>query len=683
MPSAQVEQLFNTAIQRHRGGQLAEAAGLYRQVIAAEPRHAEALHLLGVILRRQGNSAAAIDLIRRALAIDPACENAWFNLGNALREAGQLDQAIEAFKSAIAHRQNVHQAYHNLALVLKTQGRIEESAAALGKAEALRTAIDAFNLGNQFGRQGRFAQAAAAYQQAISIHPQFAEAHCNLGNALLEAGQLEPAIAAYRQAIALDPNVPEAHHNLAKAHYDLGQLDESIAGNQRAMALRPGYTGAIRNLANSFFEAGRLDEALATCRSVEEKPELHSDLIYKMHFHPSVSRQAIDEELARWNQRYAQPLAGLIQPHANDRSPDRRLRIGYVSPDFRQHVVGMNLLPLFSRHDHSAFEIFCYAQVARPDAQTRWFEQHADVWRDCARLSDEQLADQIRADRIDVLVDLALHTPENRLLCFARKPAPVQVSFAGYPGRTGVSAIAYRLSDPYLDPSDSDKGGGTILHLPASFWCHDPGVDVPVNDLPTTTNGYFTFGCLNNFCKINPAVLDLWASVMRQVEHSRLILLAKQGGHRQAAMEHLEQLGIAADRIEFVSYLPRREYLSQYHRIDIGLDTFPYNGHTTSLDSLWMGVPMVTLVGKTAVARAGWSQLSNLGLTELAADSREQFVTIATKLAGDTAALATLRASLRRRMEQSPLMDSASFAVGIENAYRQMWQRWCAASQSK
>ena len=281
----------------------------------------------------------------------------------------------------------------------------------------------------------------------------------------------------------------------------------------------------------------------------------------------------------------------------------------------------------------------------------------------------------------------------------ANRP-PVQVTFAGYPGSTGLSAIDYRLSDPYLDPFDAAQGrpldsvpGGPpgmdesvysekTIRLPHSFWCYEPADesrDIPVNPLPALKTGVVTFGCLNNFCKINDDLLDLWAKVLRQVDKSRLLLLAPPGSHRQRVVDRLSRNGIDPGRIEFVSHQPRRNYLELYHRIDLGLDSFPYNGHTTSLDSFWMGVPVVTLVGQTAVSRAGWSQLSNLGLRELAARTPEQFVQIAADLARDLPRLGELRATLRRRMEASPLMDAASFVMGIEEAYRRMWRTWCGS----
>jgi predicted O-linked N-acetylglucosamine transferase (SPINDLY family) len=402
-----------------------------------------------------------------------------------------------------------------------------------------------------------------------------------------------------------------------------------------------------------------------------------------LHFHPAYDAGMIAQEHRRWSSQHAEPLRQLIEPHNNQRSPERRLRLGYVSPNFRDHVVGRNLLPLLLHHDRRQFHITCYSNARHPDALTRQFQQNVDAWQDIVDLSTEQAARQVRADQIDILVDLALHMGGSRLLTFARKPAPVQVTFAGYPGSTGLKAIDYRLSDPYLDPPGMDESiySEKTIRLPNSFWCYDPLEcrDIPINQSPSAGSGFLTFGCLNNFCKVNDLAVSLWRQALQRVEESRLLLLAPQGSHRQWLLERLAREGIDSSRIEFAAPRPRREYLRLYHRIDLCLDTFPYNGHTTSLDSFWMGVPVVTLVGQTAVSRAGWCQLSNLGLEELAAQTPEQFVDIAVELAKDLPRLQVLRSTLRQRMERSPLMDAPRFARNIEAAYRQMWRTWCAA----
>ncbi len=366
---------------------------------------------------------------------------------------------------------------------------------------------------------------------------------------------------------------------------------------------------------------------------------------------------------------------------ANNPSPERRLKIGYISPDFRDHVVGRTVWPLVSRHDRRHFDITLYANVAKPDAMSALFRQTADHWRDITNLHDQQVAELITRDGIDILVDLTLHMAGNRLLVLARKPSPVQVTYGGYPGTTGLKTVDYRLTDPTLDPPGLFDAYYTeeSYRLPHTFMCYDPRTEEPaVAPLPVLKNGYITFGSLNNFCKVHDGVLGLWASVLAAVEGSRLLLLAPEGSHRQRTATFFAEQGIAPERITFSSRRPRPEYLALYHEIDIGLDTFPYNGHTTSMDSSWMGVPVVTLVGETVMGRAGLSLLVNLGLMELATNTPADFVDVAVALANDVPRLGALRGGLRERMKQSPLMDYPGFTAAVEEAYSVMWRKWCA-----
>ncbi|MGA2442648.1 MAG: hypothetical protein ABSH08_16970, partial [Tepidisphaeraceae bacterium] len=398
-------------------------------------------------------------------------------------------------------------------------------------------------------------------------------------------------------------------------------------------------------------------------------------------FHPGCDARMIYEENRRWNQQHAEPLKKLIQPHANNRDADRRLRIGYVSPDFRDHCQSFFTIPLLSNHDREGFEIFCYADVGRPDAVTERIRGCAQVWRSIPGMTDAEVTRKIREDRIDILVDLTMHMANGRPLIFARKPAPVQVAWLAYPGTTGLSAMDYRLTDPYLDPPGLNDQfySETSIRLPDTFWCYDPLVtELAVNPLPAQTNDHITFGCLNNFIKVNEQVLRLWAQVLKTIPRSRFMLLCPEGSHRQPLLDMLQREGISPDRIELIAFRPRPQYLELYHRIDAGLDTFPSNGHTTSLDSFWMGVPVVTLVGQTVVGRAGLSQLTNLGLPELIARTPEEYVRIAANLARNLPRLAELRRTLRGRMQASPLMDAPRFARNVEAAYRQMWRNWCA-----
>jgi len=357
--------------------------------------------------------------------------------------------------------------------------------------------------------------------------------------------------------------------------------------------------------------------------------------------------------------------------------------VGYVSPNFRQHAEAYFLAPLFSAHCHEQFQIFCYSDVIMPDDITAKLRSYSDVWRETLGMSDEKLAELIRDDQIDVLVDLTMHMAGARPLLFARKPSPVQVCWLAYQGTTGLSTMDYRLTDPHLDPPGMfDRFySEESFRLPDSFWCYDPLTNEPsVNALPASDNGFVTFGCLNNFNKVSDEVLRLWASVLCAVDCSRLIVLAGEGSHRERAIDFLSREGISPERITFQSFSPRPDYLRLYNRIDIALDTFPYNGQTTTLDAVWMGVPVITIVGKTSAARAGASLLWNLGAPELVADSTDQFVSIAVTLAQNCKRLSGYRASLRERLENSTLMNAGRFAANVEAAYHTLWKSWCKAS---
>jgi predicted O-linked N-acetylglucosamine transferase (SPINDLY family) len=717
MPQLTLQQAFDLALQHHQSGRLPDAEKLYREIIAHDPKHAGATHYLGLLAHQAGRIDIAIDLIRRSLALNPNWAEAQNHLGSVLKDSGQLDEAIAAYRKAIALKPGLPEAHNNLGIALKEKGQLDDAVAAYRRAIAINPNLPEpyDNIGMALKDLGQLDDAITAYRRAIALRPNFAQAHNNLGNALKDKGPVNDAITAYWRAIAISPHYPDAHYNLGIALHETGKLDEAIAAFHQAIAIKPDYFEAHTNLGNVLREKGQLDHAVAAYRqAIAINPRFakahsnlgiafkdqgllddaiaayrqaiclepgnastDSNLVYALHFHPGWDAQAIAQEHRRWNVHHAEPLRQSIQLPSKDRDPNRRLKIGYVSPDFSGHVVGRNLLPLFEHHDHQQFEITCYSQLSRPDELTRRFQQTADRWREITSLSDEQLADQIREDCIDILVDLTLHMAHNRLRVFARKPAPVQVTFAGYPASTGLTAIDYRISDPYLDPPGTDESifSEKTIRLPDSFWCFDPLEcrDIPVNPLPALTSGNVTFGCLNNFCKINPGVLTLWAQVLGQAENSRLLLLSQEGSHRQRTLDLLQHEGIDPQRIEFIAHQPRRKYLELYHRIDLGLDSFPYNGHTTSLDSLWMGVPVITLVGKTVVGRAGWCQLSNLRLTELAAHTPDEFVHIAVELAKDFPRLEQLRSTLRQRMVQSPLMDAPRFARNIESAYRQMW----------
>jgi protein O-GlcNAc transferase len=691
MPPIDLSPLLRDAVQHHQSGRLPQAEALYREVLAREPQHPQALHYLGLIAHQVGRHGVAVQLMTQAAAFAPGDAALRSNLGEAYRLSGRFAEAIASFKAALALQPEFPDALNNLGAALVALGRLDEAAAYFGRAITLQpNSVRAhYNLGIALHRLRRMDEARAAFERAIALKPDFAEAHNNLGNLFRDQNRVAEAVACYRLAYTHGPHLAEVHLNIATFHRERGLLDEALGFYQQALSLRPDLIEGQNNLGNIFKDRGQLDEALACYRKAlnqdPRRADIHSNLVLGLLYYSDDEAGTIAPERALWNRRHAPPLAQYIHPHPNDPAPDRRLRVGYVSPDFYDHAVALNLLPLFERHDRAQVEVFCYARVRVPDAVTANVRAHADHWLDTNTLTDEEVTARVRADRIDILVDLALHTGHNRLLVFARKPAPVQVSFGGYPGGTGLETIDYHLTDPHLEPpaASPETGPDAPYRLPATFWCYDPGVtDLPVNPLPALTSGYVTFGCLGNFCKINDAVLRLWAQVIGQVAGSKLLLLAPEGNSRERALACLAAHGVGPDRIVFVGRQLRRQYLEYYQRIDLCLDTFPYNGHTTSLDACWMGVPVVTLVGKTVVGRAGWSQLSNLGLTELAAPTPEEFVAIAAGLARDLPRLARLRASLRERMERSPLMDARAFTDGIEAAYRTLWRRWCEKMRS-
>jgi protein O-GlcNAc transferase len=690
MTPASIVQSFDEALKLQRAGRLKEAEQLYRQVIALKPDYAEAHCNLGNVLRDMGWLDDAIAIYHKGIGINPNLPEIYNNLGIALKRSGKLDEAIAIYRKAISLRPDYAKAYNNLGDALREAEHLDDAIAALERSITLDPKSSAAfnNLGIALKARGKIDAAIAAYGHAILLRPDYAEAYSNLGNSLRETGRLTDAVAACRKAIAIKPDFAHAHHNLGATYRDMWLYDEAIEAFERAIALLPTYAQAHNSLGNVLKDTGRLEEAIAAfdkAIALERKnAEVHSSLIFAQHYHAGCDAPAIARELSNWNARHAQTLKKFADSHKNNRNPDRTLRIGYVSPNFQYHVIGRNLLPLFEHHDSNHFEVICYAQVARPDPMSAKFREHAHTWRDIVGMPVGQVAELIRRDRVDILVNLALHMSSDLLLIFARKPAPVQMAFGGYPGGTGLETMDWRLTDPYLDPPEEGNEAAyeKPLRLAHSFWCYDPAAmeapTDPANPLPALQNGYVTFGCMNNFCKVNDHALELWASILRRVPGSRLVMLTPRGTARQRTTEKLQKWEISPDRVEFIDRQPREKYLEVYRRIDISLDTFPYNGHTTSLDSLWMGVPTVTLVGQTIVGRAGLSQLSNLGLPELVAHSKEEYARLAEALAANLPRLSQLRETLLGRMLKSPLGDSAGFARSIETCYRQAWRAWCA-----
>jgi protein O-GlcNAc transferase len=687
MPQMTIEQAMQLAMGHYQAGRPKDAERACRQALAIQPGHSDALHLLGVIAGQAGRAEDAEKLIRQAISLAPSNPSFHFNLGTFQHQWGQLDKAIDSYQRAVMLKADFAEAHYNLGSSWHSRGSLDRAIESFLKALAIRPdyAEAHISLGNALRDAGRIEEAAVSYRRALAIKPDFVEGHNNLGAIQAAMGQLDQAIASYRQALAMNPNLIEAHVNLGAALADKGQFEEAVASYEQALARKPDYASAHYNMGNALKDTGRQDEAVACYRKAlacnRNYVEVHNNLLMTMLFQSTSDSRSLLVESENWNRRHAEPLKRFIQPHENNRDPERRIRVGYVSPDFRNHPVGRFVLPLLARHDPLNFEIVCYSQVSHPDKTTAELRAHANAWRNIAGLNDADVAELIRQDRIDILVDLSMHTANNRLLAFARKPAPIQVSYLAYASFPALETIDYYLTDRYLEPDESKNNHGFAkpIRLDGTYWCYQPAATAGlITELPALKAGRITVGCLNNFSKVTPIAMETWAEVLREIPGSYLLCQSPPGAHRQNFVDFFSARGITADRLEIVERVQPQTYFTTYQRIDIALDTFPYAGGTTTCDALWMGVPVVTLAGRTSIARAGVSILSNAGLPELIAHDPEEYARRVIDLASDLPRLAKLRSTLRRRLEGSSLMDAPRYARDVENAYRTMWRTWCA-----
>lgn len=596
-----------------------------------------------------GNLRLAESLCRETRELAPAFHGPSFMLGLLLKRRGALPEAASEFLRAAQLAPNDFASHYEAGMALAGCGLLPQAIGHLARACALEPgSVEArLDLGTALRVAGRSSDAVAHYRDAVRANPDNAAFHNNLGVTLLDLWKLDEALVCFERALQLVPNLADAHQNRGNALKELGCMTEAVHAYRRAIELRPSFRDA------------------------------HSNLLFAMMFDPESSASAILEQAKLFQARFLTlPDAEVLPPIARD-TTERRLRIGYVCADFRQHVFMLLLPQLLREHDRERVEVFCYSNVRRPDAITQLYTERADHFRSIVALDDAAAARVIREDRIDVLIDITMHMAYGRLGVFARRPAPLQVTWLAYPGTTGADCIDVRLSDPHLDPPGTDhQYSERTARLPDSFWCYEPMTsDVAVSELPARTHGGVTFGCLNNPCKTNDTTFALWARVFCAIPTSRLLLLMPPGSARPRICAFFEKAGVASDRIEFVDFQPRVDYLKTYWRIDIALDTLPYNGHTTSLDALWMGVPVVTLIGDTVAGRAGLSQAKNLGMEELCADTPDDFRTRAVVLASDLEHLASLRASLRERMQRSPLMDARRFARNFEQTLRDAYDQ--------
>lgn len=678
---------FNLGNAFKEQGKLAEAIASYQKATVLTPDRAPLHNNLADAFQSQGRLSEAIVHYRKALAIDPNLAEVHYNLGDALREQDKLDAAATSYRQAIQLRPDYAEAYNNLANVLERQGDLDQAVDVFRQAIAIKPDfVEAYdNLGIALQKQDKLDEAIALYRQAILIKPEFAKTHNSLGEALYAQGHVHEAIATCRQATALDPDFADACNSLCNMLREIGQLDEAVALGQRAMSLKPDDAQFCTNLGNALQAQGRLDEAIACYRqALSRNPDsavAYSNLLYTMQFIDTISAADAFREHQRYADYFETPLKAGWQPHPNTRDPARRLRVGYVSADFFNHAVAFFIEPVLAAHDKSQIEVFCYYNHTRVDDHTRRIRECADHWLTCAHMSDDQLAARIRADGIDILVDLSGHTGSNRLPVFARKPAPVQTTWIGYVGSTGLTAMDYRLTNAEVDPPGLTERyhSETLIRIPDTGIAYRPEPGCPaVNTLPALSSDIFTFASLNNLIKINPSVIKLWRRILDALPHARLMLgNATDSGTQQRLLAQFTQAGVASDRLILLPRMSFTDYLALHHQIDVALDPFPYNGGTTTMHALWMGVPVITLAGEHMVSRCAVPLLSRVGLDDFIAHSEEAYLQRAIQCARDLPALDRIRQSIRARMDDSN-QDARAVTRHIEAAYRTMWHTWCA-----
>ncbi len=597
-------------------------------------------------LRQAGDWVAAEEIYRHALALDPRYSDAWLQLGCLLLDSRRFVEAAECFR-------HVHPSDD----LSETSANPNEAVRALADIAAARPdwMQGQFSLGCAYEHLGNFGQARIHLRNALRLDSSREPAVQSLyARMYLFDQRSTEAITAADRALEINPKYFLAHVVRGRACAALARMDESVESKRRAMNIFP-------------------------------NPGIHSDLLFEMNYLPGTTPESLYQESCRWNSLYAAPLSGQVRPHSNIPDPDRRLKLGYVSPDLCNHPIMRFLLPVLEHHDRSRFEVFAYAVGLKTDQWTERVRQSVAAFQSIGE--PEQLAAQVREDRIDILVDLAGHTMGAVFLAFARKPAPVQVSWLGALATTGMPAIDYFLGDPYMPcPGTEQFFAEKVCRLPLTQSCYRPfRVDLPVAPAPSLQRGYITFGCFNNPQKINREVVKLWSAILHLAPQSRLLL--KFRGMETEALQNryrgwFQEDGIEAARLLFAGQSPAETYLADFASIDIALDPFPYNGGSTTLDALWMGVPVVTLAGRLAVQRDGASILSVAGLADFVAQTPEQYLKIALFLAAVSPRKPQLRAELRRTLAASPLMDEAGLVRDVENAYREMWRAWCGAQNA-
>jgi len=649
----------------------------------------DALALLGGLLLATHRVQQAVDRLQEAVRQAPDRPDLMSTYALALQQRGDFDLAEQTYRKAIHQNPDFAEIRANLGHLLVLRRRLPDAVVELQAAVKLKPIFPQahHHLALAYTGLGKVDEALASYRTALEQEPRLVGAWEGLGRVLLDVRKYQAAVTAFSNAVALRPTSP-GYILLSIAHGGLEDLDGALAATRKAAEIDPNSADAHDALGGELKWTGQLEAGLAELRrALELNPHhqtAHSKLVYGMLMQDGPTLAEILAAHVQW----AKQQTGLIVPLRRPRNqavPDRRLRVGYISNNFRSQAVSLFVLPILQHHDRAAVEIFCYSDIEIPDAVTARFQSYANHWRESWSLSDEQLARKIREDRIDILVELTGHIGKGRLGALAYRPAPVQISYIGYQGTTGLPAVDYVLTDEWTDPPGIGEQNYVEkpYRLPGSFFVYEPPANAPlVGPLPAKTAGHITFGCQNAVQKATARAVKLWAAVMSAVPGSKMMLMTTRCTEtNQRLLGQFAAAGITANRVQLVQRTGPAEYYRRYNSIDIALDPVPFNGHTTTCDAAWMGCPTVTLSGKIYAHRYGGSVLRNLNLPELATESEEAYIAAAVELANDPDRLAALRSSLRFTMQGSLITDGKRFTRNLEQAYREMWRNWCSTSK--
>ncbi|WKZ11775.1 MAG: tetratricopeptide repeat protein [Gammaproteobacteria bacterium] len=660
-PATEAQTPLEAANRALRDAEWAEQAGLperavaaYRKVAALCPAAFEVHNNLASLLLGLDRPTEALDAANRALALNPGDALVNANVGQAQLRLGQVELALPFMRRALADRPDLHPLRQQLADTLLEIGRRDEAVATMAEIDdRYPNDIEVLKMmASLYQRAHAAMQAERVYLRLLQLAPQRDATYNDLAQLYIDFAHFSKARDLALRALHLKPDQPALWNTLALAQASLGLVKDALASYRKVMEMAP-------NLAIS-----------------------HSNMLLTMHYSTDVGPAEMAEEHRRWGRLHAPPgLATRAFPNAPD--PGRRLRVGYLSPDFRRHSVAFFFEPLLDHRNREQFEVYCYGEVRSPDEVTQRIKAKADHYRNTTGMHDLQLSDQIKADGVDILVDLAGHTGTSRTVLLGYRPAPVQVTYCGYPDTTGIEVVDYRITDALADPPGvDDRYTETLCRLPEGFLCFRPPESLPeVGPAPMLAGAAVTFGSFNREFKVSQDTYDLWCRILRAVPHSRMIMKSIAGGDpatRRLTLAEFERRGVTPDRIEIIGFIAeQKDHLASYRRVDIALDTYPYHGTTTTLDSLLMSVPVITLEGYNHASRVGVSLLTAVGLPEFIASSPDEYVAMAIELAAQPGRVAELHHTLRNRLLQSPLCDGPRFTRIYEHALRGMWCNWC------